>query len=163
MEALISTFHIDWKLMIAQIINFLLVFLAIYFLAAKPIRKVIEERTSEIEVGLLNGEKNKEILANTKKEYDLVLAQAKQEADNIMKQTKQDAETKKNEMLFQAQKEVELLVANGKKSLADEKDAMMTSAKKEIANLVIATTEKVLGSKIDSTYTEKAIKELNNL
>ena len=82
MDALIETFHIDWKLMIAQIINFVLVFLAIYVLAAKPLRKVIEERSQEISLGLLNGEKNKEILENTKKEYDAVLNQAKIEANS---------------------------------------------------------------------------------
>ena len=50
MEALISTFHIDWKLMIAQIINFVLVFfLAIYFVAKlKPLRKTIEEKKRKL-------------------------------------------------------------------------------------------------------------------
>lgn len=163
MEALISTFHIDWKLMIAQIINFVLVFLAIYLLAAKPLRKTIEERTKEITSGLENSKKNREILENTKKEYDNMILTARKEAEEIIKTTKEETENKKREMLDLASKEVNLLIENGKKSLEKEREMMMNSAKKEIVDLVILTTEKVLGEKIDNKYADKVIKELNNL
>jgi F0F1-type ATP synthase membrane subunit b/b' len=45
MEELITTFHIDWKLMIAQIVNFGLVFALLYWLAAKPLSKLMKDRT----------------------------------------------------------------------------------------------------------------------
>lgn len=163
MEALISTFHIDWKLMVAQIINFILVFLAIYLLAAKPLRKTIEERTKEIETGLTNSKKNREILENTKKEYEETMLKARNEAGEFIKNAREENELKKKEMLENTNKEVLAMIENGKKSLEKEREIMMASVKKEIVDLVIATTEKVLEEKIDSKYKDKVIKELSNL
>lgn len=163
MEALIETFHIDIKLMIAQIINFILVFLAIYLLAAKPLRKTIEDRTKEIEEGLHNSKKNREILENTKKEYDSIVLSARKEAEGILKTTREDAENKKREMLEVANKEVAILIENGKKSLEQEREIIMKSVKKEIVDLVIATSEKVLGEQVDNKYKDKVVKELGNL
>lgn len=163
MEALISTFHIDWKLMVAQIINFILVFLAIYLLAAKPLRKTIEERTKEIETGLANSKKNREILENTKKEYEETMLKARNEAGEFIKNAREENELKKKEMLENTNKEVLAMIENGKKSLEKEREIMMASVKKEIVDLVIATTEKVLEEKIDSKYKDKVIKELSNL
>ncbi len=163
MEALISTFHIDWKLMVAQIINFILVFLAIYLLAAKPLRKTIEERTKEIQTGLENSKKNREILENTKKEYEETMLKARNEAGDFIKNTREENELKKKEMLENANKEVLAMIENGKKSLEKERELMMASVKKEIVDLVIATTQKVLEEKIDTQYRDKVIKELGNL
>lgn len=163
MEALIETFHIDLKLMIAQIINFILVFLAIYLLAAKPLRKTIEDRTKEIEEGLHNSKKNREILENTKKEYDSIVLSARKEAEGILKATREDAENKKREMLEVANKEVSNLIENGKKSLEQERELIIKSAKKEIVDLVISTTQKVLGEEVDIKYRDKVVKELGDL
>lgn len=163
MEALISTFHIDWKLMVAQIINFILVFLAIYLLAAKPLRKTIEERTKEIQTGLENSKKNREILENTKKEYEETMLKARNEAGDFIKNTREENELKKKEMLENANKEVLAMIENGKKSLEKERELMMVSVKKEIVDLVIATTQKVLEEKIDTQYRDKVIKELGDL
>ncbi|MEK7588214.1 MAG: F0F1 ATP synthase subunit B [Patescibacteria group bacterium] len=163
MEALISTFHIDWKLMIAQIINFILVFLALYFLAAKPLKKIIQERTEEITTGLLNGKENAVLLENTKKEYEAVLVQARNDAHKLLQDTKKEAGVKKTEMMEEAKKEVAVMIENGKKSLEAEKTKMLTEAKKEIVSLIVQTTEKVIGSKVDGAYEAKVVKELNNI
>lgn len=163
MEEFIATFHIDWKLMIAQIINFLLVLSALYFLAAKPLKKLVTERTEEITTGLLNGKKNTEILENTKKEYDAMLASARNEANTILQNTKKESSVKKAEMLEQARMEVSTMIENGKKSLEAEKIKMVAEAKKEIVSLVVQTTEKLIESKVDGAYNEKVLKELNNL
>ena len=40
---------------------------------------------------------------------------------------------------------------------------MVEEAKKEIVNLAMKATEKLLGSKIDGSFNEKTIKDLNNL
>lgn len=163
MEGLISTFHIDWKLMLAQIINFGLVFCAFYLLAAKPLKKLIQERTEEITTGLLSGKENATLLENTKKEYEQVLANARTEAYALLQETKKEANAKKTEMLEEARKEVSVMIENGKASLDAEKTKMMNDAKKEIVSLVIQTTEKLIGEKVDSGYDAKVVKELNSL
>ncbi len=163
MEGLISTFHIDWKLMLAQLINFVLVFVAFYLIAAKPLKKLIAERTLEINTGIENGKHNQELLANTQKEYDAMLAKGKAEAHALYESGKKEAEAKKAEMLAQAKQEVDKMIETGKKNLEAEKVKMLNDVKKEIVNLVVQTTEKVLGEKVPSTFNDSAAKELSSL
>jgi len=40
---------------------------------------------------------------------------------------------------------------------------MVEEAKKEIVTLVLASTEKLIGNKIDGSFNEKTVKELNIL
>lgn len=163
MEEFISTFHIDWKLMLAQVINFALVFLALYMLAAKPLKKLVKERSEEISTGLSDAKANAETLKATKEEYDKAIRAAKNEANIIFESSKKEALDKKNEMLEQAKGEVSLMIENGKKALESEKIKMLEDAKKEIVSLVISTTEKLIGTQVNSAFNDKVSKELTNV
>lgn len=147
MEEFVQTFHIDWKLMIAQIINFGLVFLVFYFLAAKPLRKLMKERTEEIEGGLTNAKTNEELLKATKTEYESALQKARLEADAIFNESKKEVVKKREEMIENAKKEVAVMIDAGKKSLEQEKTKMVNDAKNELASLAILAAEKVMQDK----------------
>ncbi len=144
MEEFISTFHIDWKLMIAQVINFALVLVAIYFLAAKPLKKLIKDRTSEIETGLINAKDNAVLIEKTKKEYAEALTNARIEAQKVFDEGKKEAMAKKEAMLSDAKIEVENIIANGKKTLEADKAKMVEDAKKELASLALLAAEKIM-------------------
>lgn len=147
MEEFVQTFHIDWKLMIAQIINFGLVFLVFYFLAAKPLRKLMKERTEEIEGGLTNAKTNEELLKATKSEYESALQKARLEADAIFSESKKEVLKKREEMIENAKAEVASMIDSGKKSLEHEKTKMVNDAKNELASLAILAAEKVMQDK----------------
>jgi F-type H+-transporting ATPase subunit b len=163
MESFITTFHIDWKIIIAQAINFIIVFFILYFLALKPLKKLMAERTENIEKGLTDAKTNSELLSKTKKEYDDVLVKAKKEAHDIFQEGKKEAESKKAEMLENANKEVEGMVLNGKKLLEAEKVKMIEEAKKEIVSLVIKATEKLLDGEENKSFDEKTLSNIKKI
>ena len=145
MQELISTFHIDWKLMIAQVVNFGLVFAALYLIAAKPLSKLIKERTEEIEGGLENAKKAEKEVANANIKKDEIIREAKNDAkkiivgsqadgkeiikeakdvateekDAILKQARVDAEKVKQEQEMQVRKEAATLVTEGVKKMME--------------------------------------------
>jgi len=149
MDSIISTFHIDWKIIIAQAINFGIVFVILYIFALKPLSKLMSERSEKIAKGIDDAKMNATLLENSKKEYDAALAKAKSEADKIFQSGKKEAETKKREMLDEAKVEVAMTIENGKKMLEAEKVKMVEEAKKEIVNLAMLATEKLIKSKQD--------------
>lgn len=163
MDSFIETFHIDWKLMLAQAINFGLVFFAFYYLANKPLSKLIKDRKSEIQTGLEDGKKNAELLKQTEASYQEALAKARAEADSMYKQAKKEATANKIKMIEDAKEEVAQMIESGKKTLEAEKVKMVNEAKKEIVTLVIKSTEKVLGAKVDASYSDRVTKELSNI
>ena len=62
MDSIISTFHIDWKIIIAQAINFGVVFVVLYIFALKPLSKLMAERSEKIKKGIDDAKKSDELL-----------------------------------------------------------------------------------------------------
>ena len=149
MDSIISTFHIDWKIIIAQAINFGVVFVVLYIFALKPLSKLMTERSQNIAKGINDAKTNATLLAETRAEYDAAIVKAKSEADKIFQEGKKEAENKKTSMLEEAKKEVTTVIENGKKTLEAEKIKMVEEAKKEIVNLAMLATRKLIESKQD--------------
>lgn len=163
MNSFIATFHIDWKILIAQAVNFGIVFLLLYFFALKPIKKIMRERTDTISGGLADAKTNASLLTNTKKEYEEVLANARVEANTIFQEGKKEALEKKKIMVENAGKEVEQMIASGKKVLESEKVKMIEEAKNEIVSLVVKATEKLLESHKDETFDKKTLEQIKKM
>jgi F-type H+-transporting ATPase subunit b len=163
MDSFIETFHIDWKIIIAQSINFVIVLFILYFLIIKPLKKLMRERSENIALGLNDAKINAELLTNTKKEYDQIITKARTEAHTIFQEGKNEAENKKAEMIENAKKEVETMISNGKKILESEKVKIIEEAKKEIVSLVVLSTEKLLESNPDEKSESKAINHIKKI
>jgi len=163
MDSFITTFHIDWKIIVAQSFNFIIVLFVLYFLLVKPLKKLMKERTENIEGGLHDAKANAELLSKTKKEYDQVVANARIEANTIFQEGKREAETKKSEMLEKAKKEVDNMILNGKKVLESEKAKIIEEAKLEVVSLVVKATEKLLETNPDKNFDENAINKIKKM
>ena len=163
MESIISTFHIDWKIIIAQAVNFGIVFVVLYIFALKPLSKLMAERSEKIAQGMDDAKTNAKLLLETQAEYEAALVKARNEANKIFQEGKKEAEAKKVLMLDDAKKEVALTIENGKKALETEKIKMVEEAKKEIVALAMSATEKILSTKVDGSFDEKTVKDLKKL
>jgi len=163
MESLISTFHIDWKIIIAQTINFGIVFLVLYLFALKPLKKLMSERENKIAQGVDDAKSNAELIRQTKEEYAQVISKAREESHVMFQEGKKEAEIKKTEMLENAKLEVENMISNGKKLLETEKAKIIEEAKKEIVSLVVSATEKILEDKEEISLDEKTIKKISKM
>jgi len=163
MDSFITTFHIDWKIIVAQGFNFVVVFSVLYLLALKPLRTLMSERSERIAKGLEDAKKNQEILIASEKEKEEVIRNARIQANEIFEGAKKEAELKKTEMIGIAQKDVENMINNAKKMLESEKVKMVEEAKQEIVSLVVKATEKLLESHKDDSYEDKALKQIKNI
>ena len=163
MDSIIGTFHIDWKIIIAQAINFAVVFAILYVFALRPLSKLMDERSERIAKGINDAKTNAEILTRTEREYNEALAHAKAEATAIFQEGKKEAEAKRAEMLEKSKAEVAQSINNGKKILEAEKIKMVEDAKKEIVDLTLRATEKILGAKVDGGLDQRTLEELKNI
>src|SRR3989344_4512918 len=144
MESIINTFHVDWKIIVAQAVNFGIVLAVLYFFALKPLNKLMAERAEKIAKGVNDAKTNAELLIATKSEYEVALAKARAEAQTIFQEGRKKAEAKRAEMMDAAKTEVKTLIENGKKTLEAQKIKMVEEAKKEVVSLAVAAPKKIL-------------------
>jgi F-type H+-transporting ATPase subunit b len=149
MESIISTFHIDWKVMIAQVLNLGIVVCVLWFVALKPLVRTMLERTKTIEHGLAEARRIADEATHSDAERTRLLQEARQQAQQLIQEAEQAAATRRAELLDHAKEEVRKVVEDGKKLMAQQHDTMMQQAKADITDLVVAATTAVLGNATD--------------
>lgn len=160
MQDLITTFHIDWKLMIAQVINFGLVFAALYFIAAKPLSKLIKNRTEEITTGLENAKKAETEVANANIKKEEIVKEAKNEAKKIVAGSQADGKEIIKEAKEKADREKEEILKQAKLDAEKEKKNSDEQVRKDAAELVASGVQKVVESYVAQGKGEDIIKAM---
>lgn len=159
MDSLISTFHIDWHIIIAQAVNFIVVMIVLWRFALRPLSALMDERGKKIASGLENATKQEELLKAQQIAYDAELVKARKEARDILENVKQDAESKRAILVSQTQTEVGEMLRMGKKQLVEEKEKMLGEAKTELAEMVVSATGKVLEGIVTKEIDQKLVTE----
>ncbi len=160
MSELLTSLGIDWKLFIAQLINFSILVFVLYKYAYRPVLKILDERTKKIEKGLMDAEKSNKKLKEIEQEEKEVLIKAKKEAKNIINKAEEQAEINKAELVKVAEKESEKIIQKAKKVANEQKDKMMTEVKAEVSGLVAIAVEKIIDEKINDEKDMDIIKKV---
>jgi len=160
MESLISTFEIDWRLLIAQAINFAIVLAILYFFAFKPLVKTMSDRTTKIDQSLKNADEIEKRLALTEKERTDIINAAKKQANAIVEEASARGDDRKNELVAKAKEEIGQAINTEKEKIARDKAETLKEIKKEVAELVVLTVEKLLNEKMTGDKDRELIKKL---
>lgn len=159
MEELIKTFHIDAKLLLAQMVNFTIVLFVLYKFAYKPVLKTLNDRTGRIEKGLKDAEDAQNKLAEMEKREKEVLTKAREEGQKIIVAAEAMARANKEELITEAKAQSDKILAEASKKIEEEKKKMIGEIKSEVAGLVVAATEKIIGEKVDANKDKDLIKK----
>ena len=160
MDSLIEVFHIDIKLLIAQMLNFAIVATVLYFMALKPLLAVMKERTEKIEKSLNDADLIDEKLKKIETEYEAAISNAKVEAAAIMARANQDAEAKREKMIQKAKDEIGGIINEEKVKMQREKAQVLKEIKEDVAELVVMSIEKVLEKKMSDKEDKELIKKM---
>jgi len=160
MESLISTFHIDIKLFIAQLINFAIVLAVLYFFAFKPLVKIMAERTAKIDKSLKDADEIEKRLSLTEKEQTAVIAAAKKQAAILIEEADKRGEERRTELIAKAKEDIGQVINQERAKMDREKGETLKEIKKEISDLVVLTVEKLLNEKMTGEKDQELIKKL---
>ena len=160
MDGIIETFHLDIRLLVAQMINFAIVISVLYFFALKPLMKVMEERSKKIEKSLDDAKKIEEKLEKTDADYKETVSKAKKEANAVIEKATAQAEEKKNEMIAKAKEDIGVIINEEKAKIQIEKGEVLKELKKEVAKMVSSSLEKVLEQKVDDKLDKEIIEKI---
>lgn len=141
---------IDWKLLIAQGVNFLILLYILKRFVYKPMLAFLDERAGKIESGLQNAEAASKRLEEAEKEHSKLLADAQKQARAIVEEAMVVAKRRDAEQLEKTKAEVAALLEASQKNIAEENERALQEAKKELGNLVVLATEKLVGLKVDT-------------
>ena len=164
-QGIVETFGIDWPMLIAQAINFLIVAIVIWKFAFKNVLSTIKEREKQISDSLKNADRIKLELEETEKQQQQTLQDASLEAKKTISSAQEQAKALIESQKDDARKQAEEIIAKAKVAMEQERERVLLEAREEIASLVVLTATKVLSKDLSEEEKEKfssrATKELN--
>lgn len=155
----VGLFGLNWKLFLAQLVNFAIVLFVLWKFVFKPVTNNMQARAKKIEDSLVNADritKEKEEFEHWKAEQ---MVNARHEATIILTEAKQNAEKLKAQTIEATRTEQQQVLEKAKKDLQAAEQQAVNQAKATIAEMVISSTEKLLKAKIDAKTDSKIIKE----
>jgi F-type H+-transporting ATPase subunit b len=144
-EQLARTFGVNWSLLIANIISFIIVCVFLYFFAYKRVLAMLEERRQRIAEGLANAEKIKAELARTEVQRQEVLTQANSQAVKLIEEARAAAGRVQEQETQKAIAAAEQIIAKAREAAAADHARMLAELKREVGRLVVQTTATVTG------------------
>ena len=167
METLISNLGINWKILIAQLINFAILLYVLKRFLYRPLLEMLEKRRVEIENAQKHSEEIETRLQNVEKLKEQVLAEARKKSEDLIKESEKNAAKIGEKMLADARDEAKRLTTEESKKLALERERLVQDVKKEIGAVVTLAVGKSLGDtlneKSQGRLVEKAVQEVKNL
>jgi F-type H+-transporting ATPase subunit b len=158
LEAL-GALGINGPFLLSQIVNFLILFLALRLLLWKPMLKMLNERKQRIARGLEDAEQARRDRERAQAEYEERIKQAGQEREEILVRAAGEGEQAKAEALAQARAQAEQIVAEGKETVERERQQMLAELRNQVAALSIAAANKLIGEALDEQRQHRLIDE----
>jgi F-type H+-transporting ATPase subunit b len=160
MSELLTNFGVNWKLLIAQVINFGVLFYALKRFAYRPILDVMKRRENIVRKGIEDastaekklmkaGEDAAEIKTSAKKEAHALLIEAHGEAKDIIEEAKQEAIEEKRDIMASTKKEIDDAKKAGEEILA-----------KKAADHIISGISAMLGKEMTPELNTRLIRNL---
>lgn len=160
MDELFHKLGIEWKLLLAQIVNFaILLFLLKRFLY-KPLINLMNSRRQKIVEGLEKAKKGEEEFQKIQELRERELAKIQKEAEIIIQKAKEIGDKKQQEILKEAEEKTKKIIEEAKGMIEIEKEKMLKEVRQDIADLVVTATGKILEEKMDKGREKEMINEV---
>ena len=158
---------IEPNLLLAQIVNFLIIFFVLSKFLYKPILGMLEKRKKEIAAGLELTEKMRadEEKMNVRKEK--LMEEARKEVQNIVEAGKKEADARGKEIIEAAHEAAGGIIAKGKADVAALRTSMEKDVRRAAVDIAVAMTKqlllKILTPADQHKLIQKHVKELEKV
>ncbi len=147
---LANRFGVEWPILIAQMVNFVVVAYLLYRFAFKPVIVTMDERQRKIADGLQFAEEAKTRLTETEKRQAQLLQEAQAESQNILKAARDSAAAFEERARAETARQVEEIRRRADEANELERKRILAEVRGEVARLVVLTTGKVLRKDLSS-------------
>ena len=149
----------DFKIILFQAVNFLLLMIVLGKILYKPILGLLEDRKRSIVQAGKEAEKIKFELALIKEEQKRIINEAHLESRLIFEKESQKAKEHYQEMTKRTEDEVAEMLLAGERKLTVQKENFLENSRKEMTSLIGLLVEKSLNDCLTDPEKERVVEE----
>jgi F-type H+-transporting ATPase subunit b len=155
---LFETFGVNWPFFIAQLINFVIVFLVLKKFAFGPIQQILEQRKQRIADGESKLKQIEQQLADSAKHTEEVIAKANADAKRLIEEAKSSASALSEAKAQEAVATAQGIISKAEAAAKAERAQIAADLKREFGRLVANTAQNATGGKLTADQ-QRAINE----
>lgn len=150
---------INGGFLLAQLINFGFIFLALTVLAWRPLIRFLEARRERIAKGLEDARAAEQARADAERNAQKLIDQGRSEAAKIVEEGRSRGEEQAKIVLEDARKEADAIRQKARTDAEEEKTVVLGQVRSQVADLAIAAAERVIGQSLDEKKAQAIVAE----
>lgn len=147
MHEVLTAFGIDWRLIVIQVFNFVVLIGALWYFLYTPILNIIRERKEVVAKGVQDAEDAATLKENAESERLKVLSDANKEADVVLENAKVFANEKSTDIIKSAEEKAEGIVRDASAKGEELIKRSQKESEAEIAKVAVLAAERILTEK----------------
>jgi len=145
----IASLGISLPTLLAQIVNFAVLFGLLYLLAYKPVMRMLDERAGKVKESMEQTEYIKEQAAHAEEEAERRIEAASKEGQEVVARSIRTGEEVRQQAQQEARQDAEVLIARARTEIQRERDDAVDELRREFADLTILAAGKVIDRSLD--------------
>ncbi|HSA83257.1 MAG TPA: F0F1 ATP synthase subunit B [Patescibacteria group bacterium] len=166
MEEVLHNFGVEWQLVLAQVINFLIIFYLLKRFLYKPVFNLLKKRENAIKQGLSKADESKKALEEALEKEKKIIKEAQETAKKIIQEAKEQSETVGKNIEEKAKKQADSMIESARTQIDLETRKAEKELEKHVSELAITLLKKSLDNvftgKEQSEIVAKAVKSLKS-
>lgn len=156
----IAALGIDWKILVAQLVNFLIIYFLLNKFAFKPLSKMLEVRRKRVEESVNVAQKIEKEREELDTKVKQILAKARDDAQRIVSKTQASIKEEQARMRAHTEAQTAKMLSDAKDQINAMKKQTKSELTREIGMLVVKATERIIEEDIPEDYKKKIDEKL---
>ncbi|MES2014461.1 MAG: F0F1 ATP synthase subunit B [Patescibacteria group bacterium] len=144
MGELLTVFGIDWKMLVVETINFLVLLGGLSYFLYRPVMKMLRERAEKIAEGLKDAQAAKEAAADIESKRASVLAAAEHDAEGLLSRAVAEGKDERAKIVKTAQERSDTMLEDARAEAAELQRRALAESEKDVTRLAVLAAEKIL-------------------
>lgn len=135
---------LDWATIAFQIVNFLVLTAALYYLLFRPVMARVQERRVEKKELMEQAREDRREAEEFRKKLELRLSEAEEEADEIVTEAQKRAEAERRQMLEEVEDEIERMLADAREDVRKMRQQAVDRFHDELVDAVMGVSAEMI-------------------
>jgi F-type H+-transporting ATPase subunit b len=140
---------LSWPTFVAQIVNFIILLVMLYFFAYKPLLKMMDTRAQKIKESVDESQKIRDKAAKAEEEFQKRIDAVGKESQEVIAKAMRTGEEARQRAQKEAKVEAQAVVEKARQDIQHERDQVIDELRQEFADLTIVAAEKVIEKSLD--------------
>ena len=139
----------NWVSFVVQFLSFLILLLVVFFLAYKPVKKILKKRADYVENEIKQAKENNDQAQASVEEAKQLVATSKEKASEIIKNAEVQGQERFDAIILEAKQEVAEMKKAAEIDIERAKEDAIQDIRSEMVNVALSASKEILKREVD--------------